>query len=260
MKKPLSLFYLLSFLVTTLLVSCQDESTVGSRTTGAEYNSNSDSESSHGRSPHAGTGSLIEIDEAARMTLNYQSSRPDQPAAHFIGAAAIQDLLEIPDMIAVRWVLGYTEESEFTIIIEPLLQTESGSVVADDERLVQTVVPEENETPSPYFHGEAGNPPALSSEDGSGISLAQAQSLMHTYRQSFPEARYSFIQGRDVIEGILSNHPTPGLWLYVGQDEAENYEVLVTSSNVDNDNPNYSVADRSSICPPDCYFTSSLLE
>ena len=247
----------LFFFSALLLAACQDETSLQSYD--VPSGDNELSIPSVGEALHAGIGELIPLEEAATMTRHYQSANPDQPAAHFLGKSAVQQLLDLPGLIALRWVFGYTSSSKLTIIVEPLIKTPAGTVMADDANLIQLTIPQGYETPSPFYHGEKKEMAELSPEDGERISLEEAQSLVKAFREAFPLISPSFIQGRNVIEALMSTHSTPGLWVYVGQDKLNAQQVLVTPSNVGNENPSYPVADRSSICPPYCPNISQLV-
>ncbi|MEQ9439169.1 MAG: hypothetical protein RIG62_08970 [Cyclobacteriaceae bacterium] len=248
------LFFSLFF----LLIACQDEPSLRMPATGQEGTDPFTATLGGNEPPNASIGELIPQQEAVDLTAQYQLGNPDQPAAYFIGSSKVQQLLDLPGMVALRWIFGYTSTSELTIIVEPLIETASGTVVADDEQLIQLIAPEGYEAASPYYHGGETPAPTLSVTDGESISLVDAQSLLDTYQLAFAGQGRSYVQGRDLIESLLSSHPTPGLWLFLGEDELSNQEVLVTPSNQGNATPSYLVGDRSSPCPPLCFFTSQL--
>nr|WKN36607.1 hypothetical protein K4G66_30045 [Tunicatimonas sp. TK19036] len=243
-----------------IVTACQDEpplqsaSYTGSSSEALILNQNESNES------NASIGELIPLEEAIALTDTYQSNNPDQPAALFIGTDAMQQLLDLPNMVAIRWIFGYTSSSELSVIIEPLIEAADGSMYGDSDHLLQAYQPSGYESSSPLFHGEETEAPTISPSDGLAISLDDAQSMVDAYIAGTGEGR-ALIQGRTLLETLLTHQSTPGLWLYIGQDAIANQEILATPSNVGNTTPSYPVADRSTVCPPFCPpgFTSEIV-
>lgn len=91
--------------------------------------------------------------------------------------------------------------------------------------------------------------------EGGEISLEEAASWTANYRgraKSAEVARSHFF-GREILERMLAQDTCVGIRMYHGLNKENKKELILVGVNADgNDLEEGIIADRSSVCPPDC--------
>lgn len=98
--------------------------------------------------------------------------------------------------------------------------------------------------------------------EGEAISLEEAVSLTSKYKKSIekkPGKVRSHFFGREILEKMLAQENAVGIRMYHGLNNEGGSELVLVSVDAEgNDQEEGIIADRSSICPPDCGSTGRL--
>lgn len=93
---------------------------------------------------------------------------------------------------------------------------------------------------------------SFNGSEGSAISLETAAAITKKYRDENPDGVQSAFYGREMLEALLAQPGSMGIRVYYGLNEDGSQELVLVSSDADeNDNLNL-ILDKAHKCPPRC--------
>lgn len=88
--------------------------------------------------------------------------------------------------------------------------------------------------------------------EGEAISLETAAAYTKKYRDENPDGIQSAFYGRELLETLLAQSGSMGIRIYNGLTEAGTQELVLVSSDAEENDDLSFILDKSHKCPPRC--------
>lgn len=93
---------------------------------------------------------------------------------------------------------------------------------------------------------------SFNGSEGSAISLETAAAITKKYRDENPDGVQSAFYGREMLEALLAQPGSMGIRVYYGLNEDGSQELVLVSSDAEENDDLSLILDKAHKCPPRC--------